>query len=137
MPGMNHITPAARTARFPNAPALVLCLVAGCGGEPIVHINADGEAKLISNVVEEFNESSMDARKSSRYFTKGMMPKGAEFKKYGKYAYLTTDTAKTSGDTATMGVTLQDPRSGEDAGKVEWTFKKETNGWKIATAPLP
>ncbi|MEJ7639264.1 MAG: hypothetical protein WKF75_15135 [Singulisphaera sp.] len=105
--------------------------------QAIVHINADGEAKLISNVVEEFNESSMDARKATKLFADGIMPKGPEFKKYGKYAYLTTDTAETSGDTATMGVTLQDQLSGQDAGKVEWTFKKESNGWKIATAPLP
>lgn len=134
---MNRSTTAARTARLANVLILAVCVVAGCGGERVVQINSDGESKLISNVVEEFNEYSKDVKRSTKLFAKGVMPKGAEFKKYGQFAYITTDTARTSGDSATMGVTLQQQPGGEDAGKVEWTFQKESDGWKIATAPLP
>ena len=36
-----------------------------------------------------------------------------------------------------MEITVRNEKTSEDAGKVQWTFKKETDAWKITTAPLP
>lgn len=127
-----------RCAR-PFSLALALALfTAGCGGGPShSSINADGDAKHISHAVDQFNESRMKEKDSEPLFAKGAMPKGREFKRYGGYSYFPTGRARRDGDAATLEVTVRDEKTGEEAGKIEWSFKKEGDAWKIAKAPLP
>jgi len=111
---------------------------AGCGGgSNVSSINADGDAKHISGAVDQFNESRMKEKDSERLFAKDTMPKGREFKRYGDYSYFPTGRAKPDGDSATLEVTVRDEKTGQEAGKIEWSFKKEGDTWKIAKAPLP
>jgi len=117
--------------------AVSALLVAGCTSESITKVNSDGEARRISDVVEQFNESRTNAKRSQGLFARGAMPATAQFKKYGQFSYFTTGTARADGDSATMEITVRDEKTSEDAGTVEWTFKKEGDSWKIATAPLP
>src|SRR5262245_26356309 len=114
--------PHERARRSARAAALWALLLAGCGGTAVTPINAEGEARQVSNVVETFNETRTNAKKSEPLFARGAMPKGADFKKYANYSFLTTGTARPSGDTAAMEVTVRNEKTGDDAGKVEWTF---------------
>ena len=134
---MNRLAPVGHIALALAAAAFSALLLAGCGGESTTKLNTDGDARRVSDVVEQFNESRMNEKRSQNLFARDAMPKGAEFKKYGQYSYFTTGSARADGDTATMEITLRNEKTGEDAGKVEWKFKKEADAWKIATAPLP
>ncbi|MDX2038350.1 MAG: hypothetical protein SFX72_16995 [Isosphaeraceae bacterium] len=117
--------------------AALLALLAGCGGETAISINTDVDSRKVSDVVDEFNEARTDAKNSERLFVKDALPKGDAFKKYAKYSFAATGSASISGETASMEVSIQDETSGSDAGKLEWTFKKEGDAWKLEKAPLP
>jgi hypothetical protein len=117
--------------------ALWTLLLAGCGGTVATSINTEGDVRRVSDVVEAFNETRTNAKKSEPLFAQGAMPKGADFKKYADYSFMTTETARPTGDTATMEVSVRNEKTGDAAGKVEWTFKKEADAWKIEKAPLP
>src|SRR4051812_5793284 len=107
---MNRPTPPARIVPALASLILAASLLAGCG-ETATIVNADGDARRVSDVVEEFNEVSMDVKKSTKLFAEGVMPQGPEFKKYGRYTYFATGTARPSGDTATMEITLRDEKT--------------------------
>lgn len=122
--------------------ALVLTLSllgAGCGGGGGGGVAAAADdSRLVNDVVDDFNEARMDARKSTQLFAAGKMPAKAEFKKYGPLSYWPNLGAPTiSGDTATMKVSVRNEITGDDVGMVVWTFVKEAEGWKIQSAPLP
>src|SRR5262249_1030593 len=135
---MNRLAPIGRIAPALVAAAFSALLLAGCdGGESMTKLNTEGDARRVSDVVEQFDESRMDEKRSQSLFARDAMPKGAEFKKYGQSWSFPTGAARADGDTATMEITVRNEKTGEGAGKVEWTFKKEGDAWKIATAPLP
>lgn len=114
-------------------------LMSGCGGEArSSSVPVAGDERLVSDVVEDFNEARQDVKRSEALFAKGAMPAKAEFKKYGPFSFWpNVGGPKISGDTATMTVMVCDEKTGNDAGKVEWTFVKEGSGWKLKSAPLP
>lgn len=125
----------------PNLPAwliaLALILPAGCGGEAMQSINVEGDSKKISEAVENFNEYSMDAPKTSKLFVADKVPKGDEFKKYRRFAYFPTGEAKVNGNDATMTVSLREEKTSKDVGMMDWNFRKDGGSWKIVAAPLP
>jgi hypothetical protein len=125
-------------ALVPAAAALAL-LFAGCGGKASsTSVPVSGEERLVSDVVEEFNEARQSVKQSEALFAKGSMPAPAEFKRYGQYSYWpNAGFPSLSGDSATMKVAVRDEKTGNDAGRVEWAFVKEGAAWKIKTAPLP
>lgn len=126
-----------RSALTPAAVALALPLSGG-GERPSSSVPVSGDERLVSDVVENFNEARQDAKKSEKLFAKGAMPAKVEFKKYGQFSsWANAGGPKLSSDTASMTVAVRDEKTGNDAGHVEWTFAKEGSDWKIKSAPLP
>lgn len=91
----------ARLGFAPAAIALTL-LVSGCGGTAASAPEKSDE-RLVSDVVEDFNEARQSTKKSLALFAKGAMPAKAEFKKYATLSFWPNAGAATvSGDAATI-----------------------------------
>ncbi len=117
---------------------LVLSLAAlasGCGGES--RMVSESDPRGISDLMDTWNDAKMSLKAAEKCFVAGGAPAKAEFKKYGKYSYSLTSKANESSTTATVPVAIYDESGGKDAGKKDWTFVKEAEGWKIKSAPLP
>src|SRR5262245_27225380 len=130
-----------RPIRLPLAiclAGLLLSLsIAGCSGGQAAS-NGPDDARLLNDAVENFNEARMSTKQSEKLFVQGALPEKGQFKKYGEYSYWpNVGGPSISGDSATMRVAVRNEKTGVDAGQVEWAFKKEGSGWKIAKAPLP
>ena len=98
-------------------------------------MNADGESRRVSDVVENFNEARR-SQEVEKLFAKGAMPARARVQEIRRLFYFANGTAKLPGDTATMTDHRSRREDRADAGQVEWTFEK-AGRWKIASAPLP
>lgn len=113
-------------------------VVAGCGGGSGDAAPVADDARLISDVVEEFNEARLDLKKTTKLFAVGKVPAKAQFKKFAPNSYWpNVGGPRISGDAASMKVTVRNETTGDDVGVVEWAFVKEAEGWKIQSAPLP
>jgi hypothetical protein len=131
-----------RPARPSAVAALLLAVLLpgpGCGGGPAAAGGPPDDARKVVDVVDALNETIARPKGAEALFVAGAAPAKAEFKRYARFSYWSAvgDPPAIDGDAARMKVTIRDERSGEDAGQVEWTFRREGDGWKIAAAPLP
>ncbi len=110
----------------------------GCGGEHPGDVPVAGDARAISDLVEELNEARMDLKKATSLFAKQATPEKTAFKKYAPFSYwANVGKPIIDGDSATLKVAIRDEKTGDDAGQFDWSFVKEGEGWKIQSAPLP
>src|SRR5262249_45099639 len=111
--------------------------VAGCGSSGGGGSSPGGGAKAIPGLVGGKKEARTDGRKGGGLFAKGGLPTAGRFKKYGGYSYYLVDKPRVSGTTTNVRVSVVNETTTKEAGKVEWSFVKEGESWKIKSAPLP
>lgn len=116
-----------------------LFLSLGCAGERAADVPKSGDARVISDLVEEFNEVRVDHKKATDLFAMGAAPGKAELrKKYGPLSFWPNVGGPViNGEEATLKVAVRNDETGDETGRLDWTFVKEGGAWKIKSAPLP
>ena len=120
--------------RFHLAALAAAALLAGCDSKPSSGGLYDGDAHLVSNLIEEMNDAKASAARAKKVFAQGSFP--TELRKYYPYTFYAAAKPKTEGPEATAEVSIR-KEDGTDLGKQTWTFVKEGEAWKIKAAPLP
>jgi hypothetical protein len=65
------------------------------------------------------------------------VPTEADRKRIGKLQFSLVGTPAIKDGTAEVDVAVRNSATGDPAGQVKWTFVKESEQWKLKTAPLP
>lgn len=110
-------------------------LALGCGGSAQGVDMGGPEGKLISDAVENINDSVNSSAKLSKSFAKGSTVPAV--KKMNGLAFYVVGKPKVTGEEATCKIRIEKLADGKALGETDWTFVKEGADWKIKSAPLP
>ena len=91
------------------------------------------DERLVSDVVEDFNEARRNPR-SPKLFAKGAMPEGRVQEVWTVLVFAERRRPEALGRHGHDAITVRDEKSGDDAGKVEWTFEKAGSGGRSVRA---
>jgi hypothetical protein len=114
-----------------------LALLTGCGSGDATNKGLDlgsVDANQIGELIDAINEAKGNPKRLATIFAAGT--KAPDAKKLNAYDYSLGGKPSVNGDTATCSVRIDHSQSGETSQK-EWTFVKQSDGWKIKDAPLP
>lgn len=114
-------------------PAALALALAGCGsgGDPKA---PQQDAEAIAGLVADAAEKCSAPQPAKELFV--TPPDRAALKRYAALTYEADGRPSVDGASATVPVKVFDT-AGRELGRVEWTFVKDGERWKLESAPLP
>ncbi len=110
----------------------VVSVGAGCSGKPTPPSYGSEDGRAIAILVEDVNEKKSNTLELKPLF-EGNPP---AIRELSKFSYEVTGSPTVSGSTATSQVKILHEGTGDEIAKVEWSFTKAGDKWKVKSAPL-
>jgi hypothetical protein len=123
----------------PRAHPLFLLLPAlailGCGSSEKSAALADPSAVI--QFIQGLDDVRESPRSMSAMFASGSVPSAADLKKYAKFAFAPMGEPEAKGADVQIRVSVKDPKTEQEVSQQDWVLVKESDKWKLKSAPLP